>query len=81
MNLRKIFRQVIVTLLVVTSMFIVNGMAYADAAEDILKYTEQIAQNPNDADAYYNRGNAYYDLGQYERAIQDYDKAIELNPK
>jgi len=36
--------------------------------------------NPNDAGAYYNRGNVYAELNQHERAIEDYNKAIELNP-
>ena len=36
--------------------------------------------NPDDADAYYNRGVGYMDIGQYERAIEDYTKAIQLNP-
>ena len=38
--------------------------------------------NPNDTDAYYNRGNAY--LEKRERMtvpIGDFSKAIELNPK
>jgi len=41
---------------------------------------EAIRLNPQDADAYYNRGNAYGSLGQPERAIEDYAEAIRLNP-
>ena len=37
--------------------------------------------NPQNADAYYNRGIAYYNLGQDERAIEDWDEAIRLNPE
>jgi len=44
-------------------------------------YDEAIRLNPQDAEAYYNRGTAYLDLGQFERAIQDLDEAIRLNPK
>ena len=44
-------------------------------------FDEAIRLNPEDADAYYNRGVAYGDLGQYEREIQDYDEAIRLNPE
>ncbi|MBI1922994.1 tetratricopeptide repeat protein [Candidatus Poribacteria bacterium] len=36
--------------------------------------------DPNDAEAYVNRGSAYAKQGLYDRAIQDYDKAISLNP-
>ena len=43
-------------------------------------YDKAIELDPNDAEAYNNRGNSYSDLGQYQRAIEDYDKAIELDP-
>ena len=43
-------------------------------------YDKAIELDPNDAEAYNNRGNSYRDLGQYQRAIEDYDKAIELDP-
>ena len=42
--------------------------------------TKSIHLNPNDADAYYLRGNAYDYLGQYEKALRDYNKAIQLDP-
>lgn len=60
-------------------LLLANGVAYADAYQDIQKYTAQIAQNHFDAEAYNERGLAYKNLGQYERAIQDYSKAIQLN--
>ena len=40
-----------------------------------------IELDPNNAAAYYNRGNANTDLERYEDAIKDYNKAIELDPK
>ena len=36
--------------------------------------------NPDDADAYYNRGVAYQQKGDHDRAIEDYTKAISLDP-
>ena len=36
--------------------------------------------DPNDADAYYDRGVDYYNLGELRRAIEDYDTAINLDP-
>jgi len=42
-------------------------------------YDEAIRLNPNDAEAYFNRGNAYYSLNKKKRAIEDYVKAISLN--
>jgi tetratricopeptide (TPR) repeat protein len=44
-------------------------------------YDEAIRLNPNDAEAYFNRGNAYHNLNKKKRAIEDYDKAIRLNPQ
>ena len=37
--------------------------------------------NPEDANAYYNRGTVYVDKGDFDAAIQDFDKAIDLNPE
>ncbi|MEZ4708787.1 MAG: tetratricopeptide repeat protein [Caldilineaceae bacterium] len=50
-----------------------------DAA--IADYDQAIALNPQDADAYYNRGNARRDQGELDAAIADYDQAIALNPE
>lgn len=43
-------------------------------------FTERIARDPNDADAYYHRGMAYFQEGEITHAIKDFNKAIELNP-
>ena len=37
--------------------------------------------NPQDAEAYYNRGLAYDELSNYNQAIKDYTKVIELDPQ
>ena len=46
----------------------------------IADYDIAIRLNPDDADAYYNRGVAKGKLGQHFAAIADYDIAIRLNP-
>ena len=43
-------------------------------------YDKAIRLNPNDAEAYLNRGMAYNKIGQYFAAIIDYDTAIRLKP-
>lgn len=48
---------------------------YDLAIED---YDTVIEMNPDNVDAYYNRGAAYYHKGDYDRAIKDYTKAITL---
>ena len=49
--------------------------------EAIVEYDEAIRLDPQDADAYYNRGLAYGDLFKYQGAIEDYDEAIRLEPR
>jgi serine/threonine protein kinase/WD40 repeat protein/Tfp pilus assembly protein PilF len=44
------------------------------------KYSQAIAQNPEDADAYHRRGHVHERLGQYHQAIDDYGKAIVRQP-
>ncbi len=51
------------------------------ANQAISDYTQAIAINPNDANAYYSRGISRRDLKDYQGAISDYSKAIEINPE
>ncbi|MFC1987647.1 tetratricopeptide repeat protein [Chloroflexota bacterium] len=39
-----------------------------------------IVINPNDAEAYNNRGVTYLEKGEYDRALTDFNKAIKLDP-
>jgi tetratricopeptide (TPR) repeat protein len=48
--------------------------------ERITKYTAAIDKNPNDVNAYIERGKAYRDDGDGVRAIEDFTTAIELDP-
>ncbi|MFN2182777.1 MAG: tetratricopeptide repeat protein, partial [Anaerolineae bacterium] len=41
----------------------------------IENYTKAIALDPQDAEAYSDRGLAYHDKGDYDRAIADFDQA------
>ena len=47
----------------------------------ITEFTNAICLNPQNPNAYNNRGIAYKRLGQTQRAIQDYDQAIRLDPQ
>ncbi len=43
-------------------------------------YSHAITLNPNNADAYGNRGVAYVSKDDYDLAIEDFNKAIQLDP-
>lgn len=43
-------------------------------------YDKAIELSPDNADAYYRRGDANDEMGEYGKAIVDYNKAIELDP-
>ncbi len=40
---------------------------------------EPMPQQPQDARAYYERGETYYDKAEFKEAIKDYDEAIRLD--
>jgi tetratricopeptide (TPR) repeat protein len=44
-------------------------------------FTQAIAVNGNDADAYYSRGVIKHVLHTWKSALRDYDKALELEPE
>ena len=46
----------------------------------IEQYSEAIRRNPNDANAYYQRGIAYDETGHYFQAVGDFTDAIRLAP-
>jgi tetratricopeptide (TPR) repeat protein len=50
-----------------------------NAVSDLEDYDQAIKINPDDAEAYYNRGNARFDLGDRTGAIEDYTQAIKIN--
>jgi tetratricopeptide (TPR) repeat protein len=53
----------------------------ANYAEAIKDFNKAIELNPEDANAYFNRGGAYRDTGNYGQAVKDFTRAIELSPK
>ena len=46
----------------------------------IKDYTKTTELEPDNAIAYYNRGNAYFVKDEVDLAIKDYTKAIEIKP-
>ena len=52
-----------------------------DRLRSLEEYTQAIRINPQDAEAYYNRGNARFYLGNIQGAIEDYNEAIRYNSK
>jgi tetratricopeptide (TPR) repeat protein len=47
--------------------------------ETTADYSKAILLNPNDADAYYNRGCAYSEKGEVDKAVSDLKRCIELS--
>jgi tetratricopeptide (TPR) repeat protein len=39
-----------------------------------------LSLDPENADAYFNRGSALCDRGQHERAIADFDRVLAIDP-
>jgi tetratricopeptide (TPR) repeat protein len=47
-----------------------------DFKNAIRSFDRAIEINPNNAKAYFSRGNAYYNLKDHQNAIRSYDRAI-----
>lgn len=50
-------------------------------AQKISYYSKIISEDPEDEDAYYDRGQTYFLLRKYDLAINDLTKVIELDPE
>src|ERR1700692_3476279 len=57
-----------------------TALALADDPT-IKTLTAKLADNPDDANALYRRGQVYASKGAYSLAIRDFDDSIRLNPK
>ncbi len=62
-------------------LFFAQGVYEKDKTIEINCYDHAIQLNPQDANAFNNRGNLLDDLDRKEEALSDYNKAIELNPQ
>ena len=58
-------------LMIVACLLTTGNCFAADLQQEIQRYTQMIQTDPNNADAYIDRGNAYFELGQLERALED----------
>lgn len=57
-----------------------NSEASHYGVEAIAAFDRLIQLNPNNAGAYFNKGNALAGMGRFEEAIVGYDQAIRLAP-
>ena len=58
----------------------VDNAQKGDYQGAIFQFTQAIKNNPNYAEAYYNRGNARLVLENNQEAINDFEQAIKINP-
>ena len=68
----------IISLLVFSGL--ITACSIGGSEKIIADYTRAIELNPDDPNAYNNRGLAYSKSGDLKQAIADYTKAIELDP-
>jgi len=48
---------------------------------DIADCSEAIRMNPNEMEAYHNRGFLYEKTGDYDKTIADFEAALRFDPK
>ncbi len=76
--LKKSFILIFIFVLVLSAVLTVKQIGIWK--DSLTLWGSEIRVFPDNALAYYFRGNAYSDLGNYKRAVDDYNKAIEINP-
>ena len=54
-------------------------MELANPQSAFKAFDTAIETNPNDADAYYHRGQVYFILSDYNKAIENYEKSVEID--
>ena len=57
-----------------------NPNGEAEPNSTIAAYTEAIRKKPDDATAYFKRGDAYGANGEYDKAIADFTEVLRLDP-
>ncbi len=57
-----------------------NTNTLSQQLRQVSTWQQQVADNPQDADAWARLGNAYFDMDRYEDAISAYKKHLELKP-
>ena len=70
----------IVMMLLICTCFSKEAKAEESIIKSIEDYNKVLAINPNDAEAYFNRGNVYGQKGDFNHAIEDFNKALAINP-
>ena len=65
-------------------LLMITVFAFADAyiddhQEAVQQFTQAIKSDPNNVNAYVNRGNSYDELDDHINAINDYTQAIKLD--
>ncbi len=82
--LDRLGRDSLIRLLALIAALALYSLPRATAADDydraIAEATERIRIEPNNGDAFYNRGLAWDNKGEYDKAIADFNVAIRLNP-
>jgi len=57
-----------------------DARASPDLRRALARPNHEIERDPNDSDAFVERGAVYESAGNWERALLDYTRAIEVDP-
>ncbi len=79
MKFLRIKSAVAVVVLLLTSLTVQADNSLVEAMMKV--YAEDIAANPRDYQAYYNRAMAYFGQGKFDEAFSDIDNAIKYFPR
>lgn len=58
----------------------INQLSAGNLNEAETLFNKAITENPNNAEAFFNRGKVNRQRGKFSEAINDFQKALDINP-
>lgn len=76
-----VFAAAVLSIFIVKAVFFTKRVPRTAIERDLMRYQEEVRENPNDWKSRLNLGITYYAMEDYNSAIKEFKVAIRLKPK